>query len=186
MDIDRRVDVKEITALVQASQLGDRAAFGALVQGFRYSAMELAVRLLWDRELADEVVQDSFVKAWIQIKQLRQAGRFRTWFFRIVTNTALNYVRDQRRYTDLQQNVARTRKDSDVSTRSYTQELNECLQAALAQLGEKEALAISLTGLEELSYGQAADVMNCSMTSLRQHLFRARKKLKVMLKDYLE
>lgn len=186
MDIDGRVDVNEITALVQASQQGDRTAFDTLVQGFQYSAMELAVRLLWDRESAEEVVQDSFVKAWIQIKQLRQVGQFQAWLLRIVSNAALNHLRDQRRTADLRRKTARTQVDPDASTRSRAQELNECLQTALAQLGEKEALAISLTGLEELSYEQAAEVMNCSPAALRQHLFRARKKLKIMLKDYLE
>jgi len=179
------VDVSEVTILVQASQQGDRAAFGQLVQGFQRPAMELAIRLLWDREMAEEVVQVSFVRAWMQMKQLRRPARFQTWLFRIVTNAALNQIRDRRRRVGLQNAQTRLRASRDASVPSQTRELHDRLKTALAQLGEKEALAVTLTGLEELSHEQAADVMKCSVNSLRQHLFRARKKLKVILKDYL-
>ncbi len=97
LDPEKHVDANEMTALVQASQQGDRVAFGRLVYGFQRPAMEFTVRLLWDRELAEEVVQASFVKAWVKIRQLCRPAGFQSWFFHIVMNTALNHLRHRRR-----------------------------------------------------------------------------------------
>lgn len=180
------MDVSEITLAVKASQQGNRDAFGQLVHAFQRPAMTMAIRLLWDEELAEEVVQISFVKAWQRIGQLRQPKRFPGWFFRVVSHTALNQMRRHQRKSKLQQAAMQVKPRPEAHVLDHAQELNQHLQAALTKLGEKEALAVSLTGLEELSYEQAAQIMRCSTGSLRQHLFRARQKLKIMLKDYLE
>lgn len=180
--------LEDVTALVRQSQAGDRRAFDVLVQRYQVYAMKAAVGILANVDDAAETVQEGFVAAYLKIKRLRDPEKFGSWLLRIMVNCAM----------DRQKTIIKRRqlfkKAADLSGRassSYhdavdTNELQSALQSAMARLTQTQTRAIALFGIEELSHNEVAAVLGCSPEAARWHVHQARKKLKVLLKDYIE
>ena len=183
-----RTATDNVVPLVKASQAGDRAAFDELVRLYQHRAMCVATRILGDAEDAAEAVQIGFVNAYLNIGRLREAKQFEIWLLRIVTNAAISQARkakhNAQRITTVD-SFEDKEKPSPLENES-TEELKEKIKKAMLKLSKKEAKAISLFGLEDLSHKEVAQIMGCSVGAARWHVFRARQKLKVLLKDYLE
>lgn len=177
----------EIERLVRASQAGDRSAFDGLVLRYQRQAMTAAVRLLGDANEAAEAVQESFLKAYLHINRLRRRGRFGVWLLRIVINQAISRRRAARhRFENIRVgDCYEDKKTMSPEAERIAKDLKEAIQRAMLKLSRKEAQAIAFFGLEDLSHNQAAEIMGCSVESVRWHVFQARKKLKVLLKDHL-
>jgi len=150
--------------------------------------MQAAVAVLGTADDAAEAVQDAFVKAYLSIGRLKQPANFGPWLLRIVTNTAISQARTGRRRKERHRLATEAAKDVPAQA-GHTQpalELREAVQVAMSRLSSKEARAISLFGLQDLSHKEVAEIMNCSAEAARWYVFNARKKLKVLLKDYLQ
>jgi RNA polymerase sigma-70 factor (ECF subfamily) len=174
--------------LVMASQAGDRGAFDELVRLYQKRAMQVAVRLLGSADEAAEAVQAGFLKAYLNIKKLRDVEQFEFWLLRIVANAAVSRARAAKRRAE---NIGigdclEDRKNVSPPERQSSEELAKAVQRAMLKLSKKEARAISFFGLQNLSQREVAEIMNCSVEAVRWHVFNARKKLKVMLREYLE
>jgi len=155
------------------------------ISGVRW---EVAIRVLGDAEQAAEAVQTGFVNAYLNIGKLKEAKRFEIWLLRIVTNAAISEARKTRRTTQRTTVVdffEDTRMLSPSESKS-TEELKETIKRAMLKLSKKEAKAISLFGLKDLSHKEVAEIMGCSIEAARWYVFRARQKLKVLLKEYLQ
>ncbi|MHC4395783.1 MAG: RNA polymerase sigma factor [Planctomycetota bacterium] len=187
MDNGQKADISEIERLVKQSQAGDRGAFDELVRLHQRRAMRTAVRLLGDANEASEAVQAGFVKAYLGINKLREPRRFGVWLLRIVTNAALSQRRAARRRTEMIKAVDCYGDKKAVSSveKESAGELKEAIQRAMSKLSKKEARAIALFGLKDLSQKEVALIMGCSVEAVRWYVFNARKKLKVLLKEYL-
>jgi len=183
----QRIRIKETQQLVEAGRAGDRAAFDELVWFYQRRAMQVAVRILGDTDEAAEAVQTGFVNAYLNIDKLKEPGRFEIWLLRIVSNAAINQARTAKRRKEKIKiaDLARKEKTSTPLDRENAQELKEVIQRAMLKLSKKEAKAISLFGLEDLSHKQVAAIMGCTVAAAKWYVFRARQKLKVLLKDYL-
>lgn len=187
MDDGRKVNISDIERLVEASQAGDRGAFDELVRLYQRRAMQVAVRMLGDVNEAAEAVQRGFVAAYLKINKLREPERFEIWLLRIVTNAAISQRRAARRRADRIKiaNCYEGKKTASPVEKGIAEELKEAIAEAMLKLSKKEAKAMALFGLEDLSQRQVARVMGCSVGAVGWYVFRARKKLKVLLKDYL-
>jgi len=174
--------------LVKASQAGQRGAFDELVRLHQRRAMQVAIRVLGDANEAAEAVQTGFVKAYLNIGKLREPRRFEIWLLRIVANAAISQTRAAKRRAE-KIRLADCYEDRRVFSpveRESAKELAEAVKRAMLKLSKKEAKAISLSGLNDLSHREVAEIMGCSVEAVRWHVFRARQKLKVLLKEYLE
>jgi len=183
-----KTNTGEIERLVQACRAGDRASFDELVGLYQRRAMQVAVRLLADAEEAAEAVQNGFVKAFLSIDKLREPKRFEAWFFRIIANTAIS----QRKAAKGRAEKIKISGDCE-NTKAFSpeykevgKELKEVIQRAMLKLSKKQAQAIALFGIEDLPQDEVAEIMGCSAEAVRWHVFKARQKLKVLLKDFLE
>jgi RNA polymerase sigma-70 factor (ECF subfamily) len=185
-DVDR--EQEEVLRLVWASRAGDRAAFDRLVRLHQRQAVGLALGILGNRDDAAEVVQEAFLKAHLGLGRLSQPERFRFWLLKIVANAALSRRRSAQRHRILTRLfVASTveRRAAEPPEREREAELHVAIERALQRLGAKEAEAIALFGLDNLSHEEVGRIMGCSAGAARWHVHRARKKLRVLLKDYL-
>lgn len=179
----------DIERLVEASSNGNREAFNKLVELYQQQAMRVAISVLGDIDEATEAVQAGFVKAYLSINKLREPKRFEIWLLRIISNTAISQRKAAKRRAEATK--ATDCRSQEISTFSPSEaadakELREAIQKAMLKLSKKEAKAITLYGLENLSQKQVAEIMGCSIQVVRWHVFRARKKLKVFLRKYLE
>lgn len=178
----------DIERLVKAGQAGDRGAFDGIVRLYQRRAMQVAVRILGNANEAAEAVQGGFVKAYLNISKLREPKRFESWFFRIIANTAIS----QRKAAKCRAEKIKiaggsgSKKVFSPEEREIGEELKEAIQQAISKLSKKEAKAIALFGIEDLPREKVAEIMGCSTEAVRWHVFKARQKLKVLLKEYLE
>jgi RNA polymerase sigma-70 factor (ECF subfamily) len=180
------IETSDVERLVEASRTGDRCAFDELVRLHQRRTTHLAARLLGNADDATEVVQQAFVTAYLKIGKLRNPKRFESWLLKIVTNLAIDH-RDAARHRlgvieaiDCEAKRPISPVENEIKT-----ELEEAIQRALLKLSKKEVKAISLFGFEDLSHKEVAKIMGCSVGTARWYVFRARRKLSALLKDYL-
>lgn len=187
MNEGRKANSSDIERLVEASQAGDRGAFDELVRLYQRRAMRVAVRMLGDANEAAEAVQNAFVKAYLGIDKLREPKRFEVWLLRIVTNAAISQRRAARHRAERIKvaDCYEDKKGVSLVDKAVGEELKETIKAAMQRLSKKEAKAISLFGLKDLSQREAAEIMGCSVAAVGWHVFKGRQKLKVFLKEYL-
>jgi len=177
----------DVERLVGTSQAGERGAFDELVRLYQQPAMQIAVRILGNANDAAEAVQDGFVKAYVSINKLKKPKRFEAWFFRIITNTAISRRTAAKRRTEKIKIIEGGSETTFSPVENQIgEELKEAIQRAMLKLSKKEVKAIALFGIEDLSQNEVAEIMNCSVETVRWYVYRARKKLKVLLKEYLE
>ena len=161
--------------LVEASRSGEAEAFAKLVARYQTMIHALTYRMCGSDADASDLAQDTFVVAWNRIDQFRGESRFSSWLYRIAMNLCLNWrarlARESQAKLELsQQQCDDSRSPEDARTRH--------LQAALMQLPPKQRAAIVLTVYDELTHGEAAEILGCSETTISWRIFSARRKLK--------
>jgi len=179
----------DTAALVRAARAGDKTAFDRLVQLCQRQAVGLALGILANKEDAAEVVQESFVKAYLRLGGLSQPERFRFWLLKIVANEAISRRRAVRRRNIVTKLFLAYKVESRSAESQESEgaaELQMAVERAMRQLTGKEARAIALFGLDDLPHEEVGRIMGCSAGAVRWHVHRARKKLRVLLKEYLE
>jgi RNA polymerase sigma-70 factor (ECF subfamily) len=178
--------------LVRLAQAGERQAFDLLIRRYQRQAVAVSFRLLGNTQDALEVTQDAFIKGFTSIETLQKPEAFAGWLMRIVTNLSLNYRRSRkgRMAVPLDDLLAGSEPEGEAADDSPERgmegkELGAGLQAALAQLPEKQRLAIVMFAIEQLPQKQVAEAMECSVEAVKWHVFQGRKKLKELLKEYM-
>ena len=167
--------------LVERVLRGDAEAFGELVTRHSRRAFGVAYRVLQQREDAEDVVQDAFIRALQRIHTLDRSRPFAPWFYRILVNRALNYRRSRAiRTTEMIPSDARaatTAPDSDAERAR----LRDRLALALDALPEKQRTIVQLADLEEFTSAEIAEIMDMPDGTVRWHLHQARRALRQLL-----
>jgi len=170
--------------LVERVQKGDKRAFDVLVLKYQHRIYSLVTRFIRDPDEVQDVVQESFIKAYRALPGFRGDSAFFTWLYRIAINTAKNYL------------VSRSRRppgaDVDVEDAEYlesagalrdlagpenqlmTEQLRAVIDKAIRALPEDLRTALTLREFEGLSYEEIAEVMRCPVGTVRSRIFRAR------------
>lgn len=172
------------TKLVKRVQRGDRGAFDLLVLKYQHKIVNLVMRYVRDPELALDITQEAFIKAYRALPRFRGDSAFYTWMYRIAANTAKNHLAAQRRRPmnvelDLQDpdqyDLHAKLKETDTPEAiALSNEMKESLERAIAALPEDLRTAIILRELEGMSYEEIAQTMECPVGTVRSRIFRAR------------
>lgn len=192
MTTEREID----QLLVERVQRGDKKAFELLVSKYQRKLMRLVLRLVRDQAEAEDVVQESFIKAYRALANFRGDSAFYTWLYRIGINTAKNYLVSQGRRaptsTDADIEEAETFIDADglrdINTPESllaSKQIAETVNAAMMSLSEELRNAITLREIEGLSYDEIAEVMLCPIGTVRSRIFRAREAIAEKLRPLL-
>lgn len=170
--------------LVKRVQKGDKGAFDLLVLKYQHKIVNLIMRYVRDPELALDIAQEAFIKAYRALPRFRGDSAFYTWMYRIAVNTAKNYLAAQRRRPanvelDLQDPEqydlhAKLRETDTPEGIALSNELRETVERAIAALPEDLRTAIILRELEGMSYEEIAQTMECPVGTVRSRIFRAR------------
>ena len=189
--------------LVTQSLAGNRKAFDELIRRYQRQAVAVSCRLLGNSQDSLEVTQDAFLKAFTSLDTLQKPEAFGGWLMRIVSNLSLNYRRSRKTRTAvplaevLGPQTGETTEthgggsewmssgEADPVRGLEGKELGAKLKQALAQLPEKQRLAIVMFTIDEMPQKQVAEALNCSVEAVKWHVFQGRKKLKEMLKEHL-
>jgi len=182
---------------VRAAQAGDRDAFDALVTRYRDVVYAVAYRFARDPDLALDLAQDVFIRAYRGIGSFRGRSSFSTWLYRIAMNTCIDYTRKHSRsvaslsvpeeVADFADKLPSERAPFlDPSESALTGELGEQIERAIDALPPYHKSVFVLYEIEGLSYKEIAEVVGCSIGTVMSRLHYARKKLRAMLKPYVE
>jgi len=169
---------------------GDTHHFSALVERYKDRAFALACRLVGNREEAEEVLQDAFVKAFRSLAEFRGESRFGTWFYRIVYNACMTRVsRRQASVPSLDDpamadgECAVASNDSNALERLANDEQYEILDAEMQKLPEKFRTVLALFYVQGQRYEEISLILNIPMSTVKTHLFRARALLRNRVLD---
>jgi RNA polymerase sigma-70 factor, ECF subfamily len=167
--------------LVERVRDGDAEAYGALVSRHMRRAFSIAWRILEHREDAEDVVQDSFIRALERIEQLDRNRPFRPWFLRIVVNRALNFRRGRGIRTTAQLPETAAAAGALPDRQAENAHLRERLADAMNMLPEKQRTIVQLADLEGLTGGEIGRIMELADGTVRWHLHEARRALREAL-----
>lgn len=182
--------------LIRASMSGKEEAFRELMERYKSRAFHVALGITGNADDALDVLQDSFVKAYYNLKDFRFGSNFYTWFYRLLVNQGI----DRWRKTSKTRTVPLEEKwlteedappDSFASSRTpeilaQNRQLADALTAAIGGLPEYHRAVVVLREVDGLSYEEIAKVLECSVGTVMSRLHYARAKLKEALKGFRE
>lgn len=177
---------KEHKNNIEKARVGDKDAFGCLVRKHQQYAFNLAFRILCNEDDARDVVQDSFVKIWKNMKLYNPNIKFTTWLYKIVTNTAIDHKRLASRMNLVKIDSLHEKLEQLVTDNPEIQldnkETAQLIGLISNTLSEKQRLVFVLRDLQGLSSSEVATVLELSATSIKSNLYHARK----IIKDKLQ
>ncbi len=199
MTTDAGLAQEAVEDLVERAKAGDRPAFGQLVEVYQDKIYGYVSRMLGDPDEAEDVAQETFVRAYRSLPHFRGAASFHTWLYRIASNLAIDVARRNRRQStgdfsldepleseegDYEREIA----DESGSPEQLTQrrEMQELVRQAVAELPEKLRAVVVLYELQGESYEDIAEILGCPLGTVKSRLFNARSQLKDMLEQLVD
>ena len=172
--------------IIRKVRAGDSRSYALIVDSHKDRALTLAVRLMGNREEAEELVQDAFVRAFNNLGTFRGDSKFSTWFYRILYNLCMTRVTRRRGNPERVVVDDETRLDDILVDRDQPsiheqvedEEIREIIATEIESLPEKFKAVITLFYVQELTYGEMVRVLNTPVGTVKTNLFRARNLLK--------
>ena len=163
--------------LVQIVRSGERKAFSELVKRHQKGLLRMSLRFLKDLNHAEDVVQESFIKAYQKLNSFEGRSSFKSWLYQITVNTARNKLRENKYDTtdleDVQIGVNAVAESSLIKVA-----VSEMLQAEVDKLPFKQKTALVLRVYEDLSFNEIAEIMECPYDTAKANYRHAVLKLK--------
>lgn len=182
--------------LVARARLGDSRAFNLLMGKYRLRVMKLSMRYTRNRADAEDVVQETFIRAYGALGYFRGEAAFYSWLHRIAINSAKTALALRARHRDFvvpNGNAVIADESSDAlvdwdtpENLAQTEELCGALHAAIEALSDEQRTAIALREFQGLGYSQVAAAMSCPVGTVRSRIFRARESINHRLQRILD
>ncbi len=176
------------TELIRKAIRGDREAFGILVERYHRRVVGVALAVVHNPEDALELAQETFVRAFENLRTFESRSSFSTWLYRIAANLAIDLRRREGRHTFVrgeegENEIDRMPNSVPDSFAEFSRgELNRRLRAALDELTPEHRAVILLREVEGLSYDEISDMLQCPRGTVMSRLHYARNRLRALLK----
>jgi RNA polymerase sigma-70 factor (ECF subfamily) len=174
------------SGMIEQAQCGDRNAFGELVRYYYPGVMRVVYRLCGDAGLAEDMAQETFLRAWINLSSFNPQSSLRNWLYRIAVNAALDVLRrrpEEALEDDAVQRLTDQATGPEMSL--IDKEQVALLQRAMRSLPEAARSVLVLREYGELSYQEIANVLDIPLGTVMSRLNYARNRLREMLKAQL-
>lgn len=185
-------------ALVLESRKGNLAAFDELIRRHQARVYTTIYHMTFNREDADDLTQETFIKAYKALKSFKGDAAFYTWIYRIAVNKTINFLKQRRRkfnHLSLNENdpadegrgigrkfVSEHTPRRDIQLKELQEKLNEAMQ----KLSEAHRLVVTLHDIQGMPHEEIGKIMDCNTGTVRSRLFYARRQLQAYLSDYLK
>ena len=183
--------------LVRTSQDGSLAAFDQLIRRYHQRVYATVYHMTSNHEDADDLTQESFIKAFKALKRFKGDYSFYTWVYRIAVNRTINFLKQRRRksyhmslndmdlqvekHPDLLMFISDKTPRRDVRLSELQEQMNEAMQ----KLSETHRLTVTLHDIQGMSHDEIGKIMDCNTGTVRSRLFYARQQLQAYLSEYL-
>jgi RNA polymerase sigma-70 factor (ECF subfamily) len=175
------MEAKEDQIYIERVLQGDSNAFAFLINRYKDMVFTLVIKIVKSREDAEEVAQDSFIKAYQKLDSFKGQSKFSTWLYTIAYRNALTKVRKKKlETTDIDSYVLDNHKDGQDFPQIEAIKNNEqekYVKQAIENLGETDCLLITLFYLNDNSIEEIQEITEMSQSNVKVRLFRARKRL---------
>ncbi|MEX1037022.1 MAG: sigma-70 family RNA polymerase sigma factor [Sneathiella sp.] len=173
-------EIEKDAALMQEVANGTASASRLVAGLYLDGSYRLALRILGDSGLAEDIAQEAFIKLWKQAPKWQAKAQIKTWLHRVTYNLCVDYLRKQRRYSDDEMPDVEDTRPGVLELKAQ-QQLGDKVIEALQKLPARQRIAISLVHFEECGNIEAAAIMEISVDALESLLARGRRKLKELL-----
>jgi RNA polymerase sigma factor RpoE len=188
---------QEDRALVDQARKGDLRAYDALMKRYQERIYGTIYHMTSSHEDANDLTQETFIKAYQAIHTFKGDSSFYTWLYRIAVNKTINFLKQRANKTHLSLNDLDLNAEHDTDLVALISEntprrdlslleLQEKLNAAMQKLSQSHRLAVTLHDIQGLSHEEIAQIMDCNVGTVRSRLFYARQQLQALLSDYLK
>lgn len=175
--------------LIEKTLDGNTQAFSVLVERYQNYVFTIAVRMLRNREEAEEVAQDSFIKAFESLSTFRGESKFSSWLYSITYRKTLDRIRknNNSRTIELVEEITESETEDIENALHFLQiqERNELIKKGIEELPEQDGAIITFFYFEELSIKEIAEITGLSEDNVKIKLYRSRKKLFTLLKYFV-
>jgi RNA polymerase sigma-70 factor (ECF subfamily) len=183
--------------LVRWAQKGDLEAYGDLVRRYQERIYGVVYHMTSNHDDANDLAQETFIKAHRALKSFKGDSSFYTWIYRIAVNKTINYLKQRKKRVHMSLNDLDFNAENDpdlvalVSDKNPRRdaglsELQEKLNEALQQLSENHRMVVVLHDVQGLPHEEIAKAMDCNVGTVRSRLFYARQQMQSLLSDYLK
>ena len=171
---------------------GDQNAFGEIVEIYKDKVFQLAYRMLGNRHEAEDIAQEAFIRAYVNIQSYNINLKFSTWLYRIATNLCIDRIRKKKPDYYLDAEVAGTEgltMYSQIASKTplpeddvESLELQDTIQRAISKLPEKYRSVIVLKYIEELSLNEISEILDMPLGTVKTRIHRGRETLRKQLR----
>ena len=183
--------------LVRRAKRGDYKAFALLVLKYQSRIIGISMKFVKDIHIAEDIAQESFIKAFKSLISFREESAFYTWLYRIAANTSKNYLTSKKRKKEYSESEVFSSEDANVDIFDIpggdspeeilaANNLREVIFESLSNLPEDIRTAISLREFEGLSYEEISEVLDCPIGTVRSRIFRGREIIQDKISPLLE
>lgn len=188
-------DTSEDTGLVARARAGDLEAFDRLVRKYQERVYATVYNMTSNHEDADDLTQESFIKAFHALKSFKGDSSFFTWLYRIAVNKTINFLKQRKNRGQMSLNDLDLNAEHDpdlvslISERTPRREVNlaelqQRLNEAMQTLSEPHRLVVTLHDIQGLPHDEIGQILGCNVGTVRSRLFYARQQLQAHLADY--
>jgi RNA polymerase sigma factor RpoE len=183
--------------LVRRAQREDLRAYDVLVRRYQERIYATVYHMTSNHEDANDLTQETFIKAFRALKSFKGDSSFYTWVYRIAVNKTINFLKQRKNRVHMSLNDVDFNAENDpdlvalVSEKTPRRdlslsELQEKLNAAMQKLSEHHRMVVTLHDVQGLSHEEIGKIMDCNIGTVRSRLFYARQQLQAHLSDYLK
>ena len=169
---------------------GDTNSFTILVDRYKDLVFTLALRMLKNREEAEEVAQDTFIKTYKSLEKFKGDSKFSTWIYRVAYNSCLDRIKKNKKHlNDVEINEFTEHQVVSIDNALDKMEIKEredAIQKCIETLPSEESFLLTLYYFDDLSLEEISKIVGITANSIKVKLFRSRKKLASILKSQLE
>jgi RNA polymerase sigma-70 factor (ECF subfamily) len=192
-DKQREESTKENHEIIQKILNGEKDAFSQIVNKYQNALYGIVFKMINNRDEVDDIVQETFIKAFSSIKSFDERYSFATWLFKIGTNNCIDHLRKRKiNSVSINSTISNEDGENDFKLPDLTYEADrniieeqkkKLIEDAINSLPEKYAVVIRMRHQEDKTYEQISKELNMPVGTVKAHIFRAREMLNKYLKD---
>ena len=200
-EVDKKIENKaraaEDLVLVNRARKDDSSAYDELIRRYQERIYATVYHMTSNHEDANDITQETFIKAYRALSSFKGDSSFYTWIYRIAVNKTINFLKTRKNRVHMSLNDLDFNAENDpdlvalVSDKTPRRDLNlaelqEKLNEAMQKLSEVHRLVVTLHDVQGLSHDEIAKIIGCNVGTVRSRLFYARQQLQGTLADYLK